>query len=115
MHELSIALSLLDEIDAVATREGATHVASVRLRVGRLSGVACDALRFSWELARAESVAADATLVIDEVPVTVWCDACKRESPPRDGAGLTCSLCGAVAPSIVRGRELELVAMEVFA
>lgn len=115
MHELSVALSLLDEIGAAAAREGATRVASVRLRVGRLSGIACDALRFSWELARAETVAADAALIIDEIPVALWCAACDRERAPREGAGLTCSACGALAPSIVRGRELELVAMEVLA
>lgn len=115
MHELSVALSLLDEIGAAAAREGATRVASVRLRVGRLSGIACDALRFSWELARAETVAADAALIIDEIPIALWCAACDCERAPLEGAGLTCSACGALAPSIVRGRELELVAMEVLA
>lgn len=113
MHELSVALSLLDEIGAAAAREGATRVASVRLRVGRLSGIACDALRFSWDLARAETVAADATLVIDEIPIALWCVACDGERAPRDGEGLTCAVCGALAPSIVRGRELELVGMEI--
>lgn len=113
MHELSLALSLLDEVGAVAAREGATRVASVHLRIGRMSGIVRDALLFSWDLARADTVACDATLVIDDVAVAVWCPGCDAERPVRDGEGLTCSQCGAVAPTIVRGRELELVAMEV--
>jgi hydrogenase nickel incorporation protein HypA/HybF len=113
MHELSLALSLLDEIGSAAAREGATHVSSVHLRLGRMSGVVHDALLFSWELARADTVASDAALVIDDVPVAVWCPRCDGERPVREGEGLTCAECGAVAPTILRGRELELVAIEV--
>jgi hydrogenase nickel incorporation protein HypA/HybF len=115
MHELSLALSLLDQVGAAAVREGATRVASVRLRVGRMSGVVRDALLFSWDLARADTVASDATLLIDDVAVAVWCSRCDGERAIREGEGLTCSQCGAIAPTIVRGRELELVAMEVVA
>ena len=113
MHELSLALSLLDEVGAAAAREGATRVASVHLRLGRMSGVVRDALLFAWDLARADTIASDATLVIDEVPVAVWCAHCAGERSVRAGEGLICAQCGAVTPTIVRGRELELVAMEV--
>ena len=113
MHELSLALSLLDEIGAAADREGATQVASVHLRIGRMSGIVRDALLFSWDLARADTLASDAELHIDDVPVTVWCPRCDAERGVREGEGLTCEVCGAIAPTIVRGRELELVAMEV--
>ncbi|MBC5801269.1 MAG: hydrogenase maturation nickel metallochaperone HypA [Candidatus Eremiobacteraeota bacterium] len=113
IHELSIALSLLDEIGEAAAREGASRVTSVRLRIGRLSGVTIDALCFAWDLARADTVASEAELLIDDVPVSVACPQCEREGEPREGGGLICPACGAPAPLIVRGRELELVAMEV--
>ena len=113
MHELSLALSLLDEVGAVAEREGATRVASVRLRLGHMSGIVRDALLFSWELARADTIAGDAVLLIDEVAVAVWCPCCAAERGVRDGEGLICIDCGTVAPQIVRGREREVVAMEV--
>lgn len=113
MHELSIALSLLDEVGAAAEREGATQVATVHLRLGRMSGVVRDALLFSWDLARADTVAAQAELHIDDVPLIVWCPRCDAEREPRENAGLECGTCGAIAPTIVRGREMELYAMEV--
>lgn len=113
MHELSVVLSLLDEISAAAQREGATRVACVHLRLGRLSGISRDALLFSWDLARADTVASDATLAIDDIAVAIWCHGCDGERAVLDGAGLTCSRCGTVARAIVRGRELELYAMEV--
>ena len=113
MHELSLALALLDEIGAAAEREGATRVASVHLRLGQMSGVVRDALLFSWDLARVDTVASDASLVIDDVPIAVWCPRCDGERSVRAGEGLVCSHCGSVAPTIVRGRELEFVSMEV--
>jgi hydrogenase nickel incorporation protein HypA/HybF len=85
----------------------------VRLRVGRLSGIARDALLFAWDLARVDTVASSAELHIEDVDVIVFCPQCERERAPVAGGGLTCSVCGASAPSIVHGRELELVALEV--
>lgn len=113
MHELSVALSLLDEIGEAAAREGATVVSSVRLRVGRMSGIARDALVFAWDLARADTVAAAAELHIEDIEVAVFCQTCQAERRPLAGGGLACGTCGTIASSIVRGRELELVAMEV--
>jgi hydrogenase nickel incorporation protein HypA/HybF len=112
VHELSVAMSLLDEIGEVAEREGATSVATVRLKVGRLSGIARDALLFAWDLARADTVASNAELHIEDIEVIVFCPRCEQERAPVQGS-LICSVCGAAAPSIVRGRELELVALEV--
>jgi len=75
--------------------------------------VTIDALTFAWDLARADTVASEAELRIEEVAVTVMCTQCDREGEPRDGGGLICNACGAPAPTILRGREMELVAMEV--
>ena len=113
MHELSIALSLLEEIEDAARREGATRISRVRLRIGRMSGVARDALHFAWEMARDGTVAADAELHIEDVEVALYCARCRIERAPLAGAGLTCGTCGTIAPNVIRGRELELVAMEV--
>jgi hydrogenase nickel incorporation protein HypA/HybF len=113
LHELSVALSLLEGIEETASRDGIARVLAVHLRIGALSGIAPDALRFSWELATAGTVAAQSALRIEDVPVAVWCEHCDEERKPRVASGLTCPVCGTVCPTIVRGRELQLVAMEV--
>ena len=115
MHELSVALSLLDEIGEAAVRERATSVSSVRLRVGRVSGIARDALLFAWDIARADTVASKAELHIEVIDVAIYCTHCLAERAPRAGGGLACATCGTIAPHVVRGRELELVAMEIVA
>jgi hydrogenase nickel incorporation protein HypA/HybF len=113
MHELSVALGLIEGIQESATREGFDRVLTVHVRVGALSGVAPDALRFSWKLASAGTLAADSTLEIEDVPLVVFCEYCETERTPRSGTGLVCPECYNVAPTIVSGRDLQLVAVEV--
>lgn len=113
MHELSVALSLIEGIDDSSRREGFDRVLAVRVRIGALSGIAPDALRFSWKLATAGTLAADSTLEIENVPLVVFCEQCETERRPRAGTGLICPECGNACPNIVSGRELQLVAVEV--
>ena len=44
MHELSIALSLLDQVAEEAERRGGVQVHAIHLRLGPLSGVVKEAL-----------------------------------------------------------------------
>ena len=68
---------------------------------------------FAWDIARADTVASNAELHIEDVEVTVFCPHCEAERPPLGGGGLACATCGTIAAKVVHGRELELVAMEV--
>ena len=113
MHELSVALSLVEGVQETAAREGIERVIAVHVRVGALSGIARDALLFSWELATAGTLAAESALRVEDVPLVVFCERCETERSPRPASGLVCPECGAACPKIVRGRELQLVAMEV--
>ncbi|GAC1416045.1 MAG: hypothetical protein NVSMB5_05880 [Candidatus Velthaea sp.] len=113
MHELGVALSLLDGIDEASSRAGAPRILAVHVRVGALSGVSADALQFAWDLATEDTVAAGARLVVESVSTRIRCTRCTLESEPVPGTGLACGFCGAVETTIVRGRELQLAAMEV--
>jgi hydrogenase nickel incorporation protein HypA/HybF len=113
VHEISVALSLLEGVQASAEQGGIERVSAVHVRVGALSGIVRDALLFSWDVATAETVAEGSRLCIEEIPLVVFCERCEDERAPRPGTGLLCPDCGTPAPRIVRGREMELVAMEV--
>jgi hydrogenase nickel incorporation protein HypA/HybF len=113
MHELSIALSILDVAAEEAERQGGGRVAAIHLRLGPLSGVVPDALRSAYDLAREGSPLAAAELLIEEVPLVVYCPACSAEVAPPSVQQLCCPACGTPTPDVVRGRELEVVALEV--
>jgi hydrogenase nickel incorporation protein HypA/HybF len=112
MHELSIALSIVDMAAEEAERQGG-RVVAVHLKLGPLSGVVKEALLSAYELAREGSPLPDSELIIEEVPVVVYCDACAAERGLPSMQELRCPVCGAPTPQVVRGRELEVVALEV--
>ncbi len=68
MHELSIALNIVDIASTEAQRQGGARVQSVHLKLGALSGIARDALLFSWDLACQDTPVAGARLDIHETP-----------------------------------------------
>ncbi len=113
MHELSIALSLIDLATEEAERAGADRVSKVYLKVGALSGVVCDALAFSFDVAAADTLVEGATLEMEAVPVAVFCPHCAAEKELADLFSFACPDCGTLTPDVRRGRELEMTAIEV--
>jgi hydrogenase nickel incorporation protein HypA/HybF len=81
-------------------------------RHGPLSGVATDALRSSYDLAREGSPLAAAELVIEEVPLVSYRLACAAERTPA-APHLCRPACGTPTPEVLSGREREVVALEV--
>lgn len=108
MHELSITQSL---IDAVLDRTGERTVTAVNLRIGPLSGVLPDAMRFCFDVASAGTPLEGATLVIDEPQGVARCRSCRQEFELSDLI-LLC-LCGSADVEVLGGRELMLMSVEV--
>lgn len=111
MHELSIVLSMIEQIE----QEAAKHrggVRSVQVKIGELSGVDCEALRFAWEIAREGTTLAGTQLEIQRVPLLVHCPACGA-THTADLQSIVCPNCVTPEQEIVAGRELELLSMEM--
>jgi hydrogenase nickel incorporation protein HypA/HybF len=66
MHELSIAMSIIDIASEEAARHGCTKVRAVHLRLGRMAGVVADALMFSYPMAAEGTLLEGSSLVIEE-------------------------------------------------
>ncbi|MGH9466742.1 MAG: hydrogenase maturation nickel metallochaperone HypA [Terriglobales bacterium] len=65
MHELSLALSLLDGIEQECRDRALPRVRAVHLRIGAQAGVSVEALRFAYEVASADTSLADSRLVVE--------------------------------------------------
>jgi hydrogenase nickel incorporation protein HypA/HybF len=113
MHELSIALSILDLAAEEAERRGEARVAAIHLRLGPLSGVVKDALRSAYDLAREGTALEKAELVIEDVALLAYCPVCAANQALPSAQRLVCPVCGTPTPEVVRGRELEVVALEI--
>jgi len=114
VHELSIALSLVEAACEAAAPLGNVRVEALHVRLGALSGVVKEALAFSFDVAAKGTSIDGARLDIEDVPVTAYCPRCETERG-LDAASfaLRCPVCGTQLPQLIHGREMELTALEV--
>jgi hydrogenase nickel incorporation protein HypA/HybF len=113
MHELSIAISILELAQEEAARRGDVHVNAIHLKLGILSGVAKEALVSSYDLACEGTALAGSRLIIEDVPIVVYCPKCNAQRPVNSVEWFTCAECGTPTPEILQGRELQVAAMEI--
>jgi hydrogenase nickel incorporation protein HypA/HybF len=113
MHELSIALSMIEMATEEAASRGGAQVNAIHLKLGPLSGVVKEALLFSYEVACAGTTLEGSRLVIEEVPVVVYCRGCRMETALESIQRFCCASCAEPTSEVVSGRELEVVALEI--
>jgi hydrogenase nickel incorporation protein HypA/HybF len=107
MHEMSIAMQLLDSVLAAAAEHGAARVESAEVHVGAMRLVVPEALKFAWEVACEGTPAEGSSLEIVETPLRGRCFACGAEYEPRLDDFL-CPACGQADVEIVEGNDIVL-------
>jgi len=113
MHEASIAMSVLDTVIKECRQRGFTRIDSVRLRIGRASGVLPEALTFAFDIAKADTIAGEAQLLVDFVPLGGHCHDCRQDFDVEERFVLTCPYCQGGNFTLARGHELDIVEMEI--
>ena len=112
MHELSIAMGIVEAASEEAQKRG-VQVSGVHLRLGALSGVVKDALLFSYEVACQDTPLAGSKLIVEDVPVVIFCPKCNDKRELVSMQSFACPECGTPTMNIVQGKELEVFALEV--
>jgi hydrogenase nickel incorporation protein HypA/HybF len=113
VHELSIAMNILDIVGTTCHEQGYSRVETIRVNVGKASGIMTDSLVFAFEYARNDTVAANATIEINEIPLGGHCSQCDSDFTANERFVLNCPLCGGTSFKITAGHELEIVELEV--
>ncbi|MFZ7125046.1 MAG: hydrogenase maturation nickel metallochaperone HypA [Desulfobacterales bacterium] len=113
MHEMGIALEIIDIATAsIPENLAGAHVERVNLKIGKLSAVVPDSLRFCFEVASKDTPLEGAELVIEEIPVRAKCRDCGREWTITSPA-FVCEACGSGALDLLSGRELDIQSIEL--
>ncbi len=112
MHEVSIMEEAVRLALDTAKTSGADRVTGLRLRVGTLSGVVPEALRFAFDVVCRGTVAEGASLEIESVAAASWCPACRSEFGGKDFYN-ECPRCHQVSGDLQRGREIEIATVEM--
>jgi hydrogenase nickel incorporation protein HypA/HybF len=78
VHELSLAISILQIVESAARKEHFARVRSLRLSAPTLAGVEVGALRFALQSLQPDTLLAGAELVVDEPPSQATCLDCDQ-------------------------------------
>ncbi|MEU8518801.1 hydrogenase maturation nickel metallochaperone HypA [Streptomyces sp. NBC_01216] len=112
MHEMSIAMAVVAQVEEAARSDGASAVTRVDLQVGELAGVVPDALAFSFGLACAGTVLEGAELVTRTEQARARCASCAYEWSVGMPPELRCTRCGEAADvRLLAGRELRILSV----
>ena len=112
MHELSIVASLFETLEEKAKDNRAKKIISVRLKVGALSGVVPELLKTAFDIYKKDTLADEAELVIEEVPLKVKCLKCDAEIT-KDDFVFICEDCASSELKTLAGTELLLEKIEL--
>jgi len=112
VHELAICQSLVTQVEDIAHDHDAARVVSIVIGIGALSGVEAQLLRHAYPVASAGTVAQEAQLEIEELPIRVKCGECGEESTVKPNK-LLCRHCGDWRTTLVSGDELMLMRVEL--
>ena len=113
MHELSIAMSIVDLAEEEIEKRGATQVSAVHLKLGLLSGVVKDALLSSYGLACEGTPLEGSRLMIEEVPIVAYCEKCDAPRSVNSVEWFVCPECRAPISRVLQGKELQVVGLEI--
>ena len=111
MHETGIAWNIIETANQEAARAG-SPLASVCVRLGEMSGVVAEALRFAFDALKSQAGAPEASLLIEPIAVEALCPRCGSRKLPEGELILWCAECGSPM-RVCSGEQLEIAWIEV--
>lgn len=113
MHEMGIALQIVEIASSSIPEEyDDVQVEAVNVRVGKLTAVVPESLRFCFNVATRDTRLAGARLEISEVPIQAECQDCGNILTI-EGLPFACDECGSGRLEILSGRELTVASIQV--
>ncbi|PIE22044.1 MAG: hydrogenase maturation nickel metallochaperone HypA [Planctomycetota bacterium] len=112
MHELSLAMDLVEQLTEVAARENASAVTGIHVVIGAMSGVERIPFEFAFPEAARNTPMEGAVLNIEEVPVVIRCSDCCLETEIHNLL-MVCPWCNSVSVEVIQGKEFIIKSMEI--
>lgn len=112
MHEMSLAMGILQIVEDAARAQSFQRVRSVYLEIGQLAAVEVEAMRFCFDAVMRGTLAEGAALHVIPLQGQGLCFNCRRTVPL---AALydPCPACGGYAVQATAGTEMRVKELEV--
>jgi hydrogenase nickel incorporation protein HypA/HybF len=112
VHELSLADSMVHEIEEIIKKENARKVFSVTVEMGKFSGVEREPFEFAFPIVTEGTPLEDSNLEIEEVQGVVRCSDCRSDTI-LDIPFIKCGKCNSRNVSFVKGRDFLIKSLEI--
>ena len=112
MHELSVALGIVNIAETETKKAHATSVELIELEIGTLSGIEMESLDFVWQTAVYNTVLEHAVKKVSIIKGKAKCMDCETVFKI-DHLYDSCPNCNSYLKGILQGKELRVKALEV--
>ena len=112
MHELSIALNIIEIVNETFAKTDAKKVNDIELEIGKFSGVELNALEFALETSMEQTHLKEAKVDIISVEGKGKCRNCSKLFLLRSLYD-DCPGCGSSSVDLISGRELKVKSINV--
>jgi hydrogenase nickel incorporation protein HypA/HybF len=112
MHELSIAVSIVELAEEEALKANSTSISKIEIEIGTMAGVETEALQFCWESAIEGTMAQKAELVILKIQAEARCLDCGKDFTI-EHFFTECPSCHSFRYEITKGKELRVSSLLV--
>lgn len=112
MHEMSIAMSLLELAEEEMRKKNCARILTVHVICGALSGVLPDALKLCFDALTAATIHKNAKLEIEIIPAKFKCNFCGTIFLGENEYLAPCPQCGEdFGHTLLQGKELLLASI----
>ena len=112
MHEFSIAMSIVDAVEAEAKKAKANSVSSLTLEIGTMAGIEFYALDTALEMAIKNTILDKSKISVNKIVARATCDECSHEFNIQEITQL-CPKCQGMFHTIISGKELRIKSIVV--
>jgi hydrogenase nickel incorporation protein HypA/HybF len=111
MHELSMVSSIFRILETVAEENRLTSITKVKLKIGKLQQIVPEMFTFAFETVAKGTKAEGAQLEIEDVPITMQCQACETVFVVEEHMYI-CPECSGTSLTTQQGMEIVLESVE---
>jgi hydrogenase nickel incorporation protein HypA/HybF len=110
MHELSLAMEVIELAQREAERNGVAQILEILIEVGDLSGVEGETFQSALEMVVKDTILEGAMVKINRVPGKGKCNTCQQEFIMKNRLDI-CPGCQSFPSEINGGEEFRVVSM----
>lgn len=112
MHELSLAINIIEICEENAKLNNAENILSVTLQIGKLSGVELDAMETAMQSAVLNTMLENAQIKYNISDGKAQCEECSRVFTTDDVFTL-CPNCNSFKTKIIAGKEFLVSSLDI--